>query len=204
MNMAPTKSVLAQSIWQGKDATYLRQLALVAFGVLLLAVCAKISVPMWPVPITMGTFAVLGIGTVYGARLGLATIAAYLAVGAVGGNVFAGSSAQESGLAYMAGSTGGYLLGYVFATLIMGLLAGNGWDRTPLKMAGAMLIGNIAIYVPGLLWLGFLLGWDNPIFAWGLTPFIIGDLLKISLAALLVPAAWKRANNAKSQGQSNE
>lgn len=191
MYMTSEKPVLTQLIWKGKDRSYLLQIALVAMGVLLLAVCAKISVPMWPVPITMGTFAVLGLGAIYGPRLGLATIAAYLITGTLGFNVFTGSTAQEYGLSYMAGGTGGYLLGYVFATIVMGLLARQGWDRSPLKMAGAMLLGNIAIYVPGLLWLGILYGWEKPILAWGLYPFIIGDLLKLSVAAILVPAAWK-------------
>lgn len=191
MNMTPVNSLLAQSIWEEKDYSHLRQMSLITIGVLLLVVCAKISVPMWPVPITMGTFAVLGLGAIYGPRLGLATIATYLIVGALGFNVFASSSAQEYGLAYMSGATGGYLLGYVFATLIMGVLARQGWDRSPLKMAGAMLLGNIAIYAPGLLWLGVFYGWDKPILAWGLYPFIIGDLLKLSLAAMLIPAAWK-------------
>jgi len=172
-----------------------KQAALVIVGIALLAVFAKIKVPMWPVPITMGTFAVLTIGAAYGPRLGLATIIGYMIVGALGFDIFANSSAENFGLTYMMGGTGGYLVGYVLATLALGWAARAGWDRSVGKMALAMLIGNALIYVPGLLWLGQLYGWDQPILAWGLTPFLVGDALKLVLAALLVPAAWNALGN---------
>ena len=174
-----------------------KQAVLVVVGVLLLAVAAKIKVPMWPVPITMGTFAVLTIGAAYGARLGLVTIMAYMLVGAIGFDVFAGSSAEAAGLTYMMGGTGGYLVGYVLATLALGALAQRGWDRSVVWMALAMLIGTALIYVPGLLWLGQLYGWDKPILAWGLTPFLVGDALKLALAALVLPAAWALVGRAR-------
>ena len=180
-------------------ARRIKQAVLVAFGVLLLAVAAKINVPVWPspVPVTLGTFAVLTIGAAYGARLGLVTIIAYLLIGALGYDIFAGSSAEKAGLTYMMGGTGGYLLGYVLATLCLGALAERGWDRSVVWMALAMLIGNALIYVPGLLWLGTLYGWDKPILAWGLTPFLIGDLLKLVIAALILPMVWKLVGDAR-------
>ncbi|WP_420011655.1 biotin transporter BioY [Tateyamaria sp.] len=174
-----------------------KQAVLVVAGVLLLAVAAKIKVPMWPVPITMGTFAVLTIGAAYGARLGLVTIIGYMLVGALGFDVFAGSSAEAAGLTYMMGGTGGYLVGYVLATVALGALAQRGWDRSVLWMALAMLIGTVLIYVPGLAWLGQLYGWDKPILSWGLTPFLIGDAIKLALAALVLPAAWKLVGRAR-------
>lgn len=174
-----------------------KQVALVIVGVLLLAVAAKIKVPMWPVPITMGTFAVLTIGAVFGARLGLVTILTYMVIGALGFDVFAGSGAEASGLTYMMGGTGGYLVGYVLATAALGLLAQRGWDRSVLWMALAMLVGNILIYLPGLAWLGQLYGWDKPILAWGLTPFLVGDAIKLALAAALLPAVWKLVARAR-------
>ncbi|MGV6847623.1 MAG: biotin transporter BioY [Marinibacterium sp.] len=180
-----------------KTARRVTRILLVVAGIVALAVAAKIKVPMWPVPITMGTFAVLGIGAAYGPRLGLATILGYLIVGALGFDVFAGSSAEKSGLAYMMGGTGGYLVGYVLATLALGVLARRGWDRSVLWMALAMLIGNALIYVPGLLWLGTLYGWDKPILEWGLTPFLIGDALKLALAAALLPALWRLVGTAR-------
>ncbi len=178
-------------------ALRVKQVVLVLAGIVVLAVAAKIKVPMWPVPITMGTFAVLTIGAAYGARLGLATILGYMLVGALGMDVFAGSSADASGLTYMMGGTGGYLVGYVLATCALGALAQRGWDRSVVWMALAMGIGTVLIYVPGLLWLGQLYGWDKPILAWGLTPFLIGDALKLALAALVLPGVWVLVGRAR-------
>ncbi len=174
-----------------------KQAVLVLVGIAALAIFAKIKVPMYPVPITMGTFALLTIGAAYGPRLGMATIIGYMLVGTLGFDVFAGSSAEASGLTYMMGGTGGYLVGYILATLALGMAARAGWDRSVGKMALAMLIGNALIYIPGLIWLGQLYGWDQPILAWGLTPFLIGDALKLALAAVLVPGLWKLIGNAR-------
>lgn len=192
------KAVLAE-VFGPSAGTALRvkQAVLVLVGITLLAVAAKISIPMIPVPITMGTFAVLTIGAAYGPRLGLVTILGYMIVGAAGFDVFAGSTAEANGLTYMMGSTGGYLVGYVLATLALGFAASKGLDRSVIDMAAAMLVGNALIYVPGLLWLGTLYGWDQPILQWGFTPFLVGDVLKLALAALLVPAIWKMIGNAR-------
>ena len=192
MAHALTDKVLAETFLPAEGALLrLKQAALVIAGVAFLALAAKTSVPMWPVPITMGTFAVLTLGAAYGPGLGLVTILAYLALGALGLDVFVGSSAELSGLTYMMGSTGGYLVGYVLAVLVLGTAARAGWDRSAGRMALAMLIGNVVLYIPGLLWLGQLYGWDKPILAWGLTPFLLGDALKLGLAALVVPGLWK-------------
>lgn len=198
MNATVRDRVLTESIGPRSGVgLQIKQVALIVAGIVLLAIFAKIKVPMWPVPITMGTFAVLAIGAAYGPRLGLATILGYLIVGALGFDVFASSSAEAYGLTYMMGGTGGYLVGYVLATLALGWAARAGWDRSVMKTAGAMLIGNALIYIPGLLWLGQLYGWDKPILDWGLTPFLIGDALKLALAALLIPAAWKLVGKAR-------
>lgn len=180
-------------------ALRVKQAGLVILGVVLLAVSAKIQVPMWPspVPITMGTFAVLTIGAAYGTGLGLVTMLSYLIIGALGYDVFAGSSAEAAGLTYMMGGTGGYLVGYLLATLLLGQLAARGWDRSMGWMALALLIGNALIYVPGLLWLGQLYGWDKPILQWGLTPFLVGDALKLALVAVLLPLVWKLTGAAR-------
>lgn len=194
-----TKDMVLSEAFGAKSGTQLlvKQAVLVVLGIIVLAVSAKIAVPMWPVPITMGTFSVLTIGVAYGPRLGLITILGYLAIGALGYDVFAGSSVEKNGIAYMMGGTGGYLVGYALASLVLGYLARLGWDRSFGKMAVAMLIGNAIIYVPGLLWLVALYGLDKPILAWGLTPFLIGDAVKLALAALLVPAVWKLVGNAR-------
>ncbi|SIS91518.1 biotin transport system substrate-specific component [Roseivivax lentus] len=198
MTIALNRNVLADAFGPSEGtALRLKQAALVVLGIAALAVAAKIRVPMWPVPITMGTFAVLTIGAAYGARLGLVTILGYMLVGALGFDVFASSSAENAGLAYMMGGTGGYLVGYVLAIVALGLLARAGWDRSAPKMAGAMLLGNVLIYAPGLVWLGMLYGWDQPILAWGLWPFLVGDAVKLGLAALLLPLAWKAVARAR-------
>jgi biotin transport system substrate-specific component len=145
----------------------------------------------------MGTFAVLTIGAAYGPRLGLATILGWMIVGMLGFDVFQSSTAELSGISYMMGSTGGYLVGYVLATLALGYAARAGWDRSVVLMALAMLLGNVLIYVPGLAWLAVLYGLDQPILAWGLTPFLLGDALKLGLAALLVPGLWKLIGDAR-------
>lgn len=198
MTTAIHKSVLSEVILprDSRQAKLVKQIALVLVGVMLLVLSAKIKIPMIPVPMTMGTFAVLSIGAVYGPRLGLMTIIGYMIVGALGFDVFASSSSEKFGVSYMMGSTGGYLVGYVLAILVLGWTARQGWDRSVLKMAVAMVLGNVIIYVPGLLWLATLYGWDQPILTWGLTPFLMGDLVKLGLAALLLPGAWRLVDKA--------
>ena len=198
MNLTMNRNVLAEAFGANEGAALrLKQVALVVLGIAVLAAAAKIKVPMWPVPMAMGTFAVLTIGAAYGARLGLVTILGYMIVGALGFDVFAGSSAEAFGIEYMMGGTGGYLVGYVLATVALGALARAGWDRSAPKMAGAMLLGNALIYIPGLIWLGMLYGWDKPILAWGLTPFLLGDAIKLALAAVILPLAWKLVGRAR-------
>lgn len=182
-------------------ALRIKQVALVLFGIMALAVLAKIKLPIppSPVPVTMGTFGVLAIAAAYGPRLGLATILGYMLVGALGFDVFASSTAELNGWTYMIGGTGGYLLGYVLATVALGLAARAGWDRSVLWMAAAMLIGNALIYIPGLAWLTVLYpdAGASQILTWGLIPFLIGDAMKLALAALLLPAAWKLVGKAR-------
>lgn len=206
-----SRNVLTEAIWPAEGAgLWVKRAVLVVLGVTVLAICAKIKVPMWPSPvaISLGTFAVLTIGAAYGPRLGLATMAVWMLIGALGFDVFQNTSAEKYGLSYMMGATGGYLLGYLLATVALGTAARRGWDRTIPGMALAMLAGTALIYVPGLLWLGYLVA--NGLFdaskyasvtdqtlAWGLTPFLIGDALKLALAALIVPGLWKLIGNAR-------
>jgi len=200
MAQAMTDRVLTETFGPSEGAALrIKQAFLVVAGIALLAIMAKIKLPVPPSPVAvnMGTFAVLTIGAAYGARLGLVTIIGYMLIGALGFDVFQSSTAELSGIDYMTGSTGGYLLGYVMATVLLGALARRGWDRSVLWMAVAMLAGNIILYVPGLLWLGQIYGWDKPILEWGLTPFVIGDLMKLALAAMILPAAWKLVGRAR-------
>lgn len=178
-------------------ALWVKRVALVALGVAALAIAAKIKVPFWPVPITMQTFVVVAVGAAYGMRLGLATMGAYLLIGALGFDVFTGSTAEKNGLAYMMGGTGGYLAGFVAAAAFLGWAARRGWDRSVGSMAVAMLIAHAMIYALGLLWLGTLMGWDKPILQWGLYPFLLGDAAKVALAALMFPALWRLVGDAR-------
>ncbi|MFT4619914.1 MAG: biotin transport system substrate-specific component [Sulfitobacter sp.] len=200
MAFAMNDKVLTEAVWQTEGTgLWAKRAVLVVLGVALLTVFAqiKLMIPPSPVPVTMGTFAVLAIGAAYGPRLGLTTIIAYLVVGMLGFDVFASSTAELNGLEYMMGGTGGYLVGYVLATVALGALARAGWDRSVVLMGVAMLIGTVMIYVPGIAYLGVLYGWDAPLLAWGLTPFLIGDAMKLVLAALVLPLAWKLVGKAR-------
>ena len=160
-------------------------------GTLLLAISAKIQIPFFPVPLTMQTFVVLLIGFAFGWRLGGLTVLAYLAEGAAGLPVFAGTPEKGIGIAYMTGPTGGYLLGFLAAAVVTGFLAEKRWDRTWLGAAAAALIGLTVIYAFGLLWLGTVAGWDKPVLEWGLLPFLPGEALKLFLLGAVLPLAWK-------------
>ncbi len=191
MNTATTSPHLLQHIFTAQSASVYKNIVAVAAGIAALTISAKVQIPAYPVPFTLQTLVVLLLGMAYGYKLAVSTVISYLIIGAVGVSVFAGTPAQGIGLAYMFGPTGGYLFGFVIATAACGLLAQRGWDKTlPLTIA-AMLVGNIIIYACGLAWLGTLIGWDKPILALGMVPFLLGDIIKTAIAAVLMPALWK-------------
>lgn len=169
--------------------TLVRNVLLAVAGSIALWVSAKVQIPFIPVPMTLQTLVVLIIGMAYGWRLGAATIALYLAQGAAGLPVFAGTPEKGIGLAYMFGPTGGFLLGFILAAVAVGMLAERGWDRNILTTAGAMALGNVLIYVPGLFWLSSLIGWDKAL-EFGIKPFLLADIFKLVLAALFMPMIW--------------
>jgi len=182
---------LYASLTHKPQRSLMRDLFVALFASILLTLSAKIAIPFYPVPLTMQTFVVIGIGLALGPRLGLAAVGLYLLQGALGLPVFAGTPEKGIGFAYMMGPTGGYLAGYLLAVVVTGWLAMRGWDRHILTAFAAALAGAAILYLPGLLWLGTLFGWDKPILAWGLYPFIPGDLVKAALAAVAFPAAWR-------------
>ena len=161
------------------------QAVLAVAGSLLLAVSSKISVPFWPVPMTMQTLALFVIAAAYGRNLATATMLLYLAEGAIGLPVFA----KGGGLAYLAGPTAGYLLAYPIAAAIVGWAADRGLDRNPFRLFGAMLVGEVVILGLGAAWLGYLFGVEKAL-AGGVGPFVVVDIVKIALASALVPALW--------------
>ncbi|MFC3722035.1 biotin transporter BioY [Neoaquamicrobium sediminum] len=176
----------------------MRKFLLATGGSLALWISAKVQVPFYPVPFTMQTFVVLVIGMSFGWRLAAVTVALYLAQGVVGLPVFAGSPEKGIGLTYLAGPTGGYLLGMLPAAALCGWLAELGWDRHVSTSAIAMLAGTTIIYAFGLIWLGSVIGWEMPVLQFGLIPFIPGDALKIVLATIALPLAWKIVNKISS------
>ena len=183
-----TSSLLANQIWQPTQSLFsVRNLALAVIGSLVVAIAAQINIPMVPVPMTLQTLAVLSIGAAFGARLGAATLALYAVEGAAGLPVFA---QMKAGAAIISGPTGGYIVGFILAAALVGYLAEKGWSRDIPKMVMAALLGAIVLYIPGLVWLHqFANGWSQT-FEWGITPFILGDVVKAVIAALGFQAAW--------------
>lgn len=180
---------LAVMLWPRQSqrlADVLRAIVLMAVGTALLTLSAKTNLPLPYVPMTLQTLAVLMIGAAYGARLGAATMLAYLAQGALGLPVFAG---PVGGLAPLMGPTAGYLAGFVVAAYVTGWLAERGWDRSVPRLFVAMAVGHLAILGLGFGWLAFgmKLGIDK---AWmvGVVPFVAASLVKNALGAALLPA----------------
>jgi biotin transport system substrate-specific component len=138
---------------------------------------------------TMQTFAVLLIGLAYGPRLGLATVAVYLAQGLAGLPVFTAGG----GISHLFGPTGGYLVGFMFAAYAVGQLARLGWSKPALGVLVAMLAGSALIYLFGFSWLAMAIGAEKAFWG-GIMPFLVGDAVKAALAAALLPVAWKAVN----------
>ncbi len=155
----------------------------------LLILSAKIKVDLYPVPMTMQPLAVLLIAMLCGRNISVAAVGLYLFQGMVGLPVFA----YGGGLPYLLGPTGGFLFGFLFASILIGELADRGWGKSLFKSVFAMLLGLIVIYTCGILQLSILKGFNFAIIN-GLKPFIVGDLYKLILAALLIPQIWKLVN----------
>ncbi|SDA91090.1 biotin transporter BioY [Mesorhizobium qingshengii] len=165
------------------------QLFLAIAGTLVLTLSAKTKVMLGPVDISMQTLAVLLIAAAFGMRLGVATLLLYMAEGAMGFPVFQSTPEKGIGVAYMLGSTGGYLAGFVVMAAIVGWAADRGWDRHPIKLFNAMLVAEVVMMAMGFAWLALLIGPEKS-WQFGVVPFIVGDLIKVALAASLVPAVW--------------
>jgi biotin transport system substrate-specific component len=189
---------LASILWPvqgGEAARVLRGVVLVALGTALMALSAKVNLPLPYVPMTLQTLVVLMIGAAYGWRLGSATMIAYLAEGAMGLPVFAG---PVGGLAPLVGPTAGYLLGFVPAAFITGLLAGRGWDRSVAWLFAAMAIGHVVILAMGFGWLAFGIGLGAAK-AWhvGIAPFVAATFVKNALGATLLPAVRRLVDRSR-------
>jgi biotin transport system substrate-specific component len=194
---------LANRIWPAAASSNLvRNVVLAVVGSLVVAAAAQITVPMWPVPMTLQTLTVLAIGAAYGARLGAATLGLYALEGAVGLPFFAGA---KSGLFdakldyYLPAGSMGYVVGFIIAAYLVGKLVESGWANGLLKSVLATLAGAVVLYIPGLIWLAIWASTTGVVpegqsatqaaIAWGLTPFMFGDAVKAIIAGLAVPAA---------------
>lgn len=168
------------------------QVGAVAFGTLLLAISSYIEVPMYPVPVTMQTFAVALIGALYGWRLGGITITAWLVEGAMGMPVLAGGSA---GLHHFVGPTAGYLFAFPIAGALMGWLVEHGWNEKRMGLAFiGMLLSNAVCLLPGAAWLSNMIGAEQAI-ALGVTPFLLGAVLKSALGVAMLKLLARRGNS---------
>ena len=169
----------------------INNVALILSGAVFTAYAAQLVIPMWPVPITAQTLAVLLVGSVLGATRGAISLIVYFSMGAVGLPVFSAATSLSFG------PTFGYLVGFVAAAAVVGYLSQRGWHKSVTGVIGSFAIANSVIYLFGLPWLAFalgILGAANDlasVAAAGLAPFIIGDLIKMTLAAALLPLAWK-------------
>lgn len=194
---------LANRIWpEASSSNLVRNVVLAVVGSLVVAAAAQVTVPMWPVPMTLQTLAVLSIGAAYGARLGAATLGLYAFEGAVGLPFFAGA---KSGLFddkvsyFLPASSMGYVVGFILAAYLVGKLVESGWANTLLKSVFATLAGAVALYVPGLIWLAIWASTTGVVpagqtavqaaLAWGAIPFMFGDTVKAIIAGLAIPAA---------------
>lgn len=169
-----------------KPLVFAQQVGVVVSGVALMTLAAHTQIPFWPVPMTLHMLAVMAFAVALGPRMATMILAAYLAAGAAGLPVFSGTPERGIGIAYMAGPTGGYLLGFLIASTLTGWLAAG---RGILGRTLAMLAGLVVIYAAGLSWLAQFVPSDKLI-ALGLAPFLLGDLVKIGIVAIgasLVP-----------------
>jgi biotin transport system substrate-specific component len=168
--------------------TAIAQIALVVGGAAFVGIAAQIAIPLpfTPVPLTLQTFAVLLVGASLGSLRGALSMVVYLLAGMVGVPWFAEGSSGFSSASF------GYILGFIFAAFIVGRLAERGASTTAIRSAGLMVVGNLAIYAIGVTWLKFAIDVDwATAMSLGVVPFLIGDAVKIALAAGLLPLAWK-------------
>ncbi|MCV0396035.1 MAG: biotin transporter BioY [Rhizobiaceae bacterium] len=186
---AAARPLVSAALPESGPARLAVQMLLVVGGTILLTLASKTKVVLGPVDLNLGTLAVLLIASTFGFRLAMATILLYMAEGAAGLPVFQSTPEKGIGLAYMMGTTGGYLVGYVVAAALVGWAADRGWDRSPFRLFPVMLAGAAIILALGYAWLSTLIGADK---AWqfGVAPFIVPDLVKVALASAIVPAVW--------------
>ena len=161
----------------------IKYLLTIFFGTIVLAISSKVKIPFYPVPMTMQTLIVLIIGIGFGWKLGVFTITLYLFEGILGLPVFSGTPEKGVGLVYFTGPTMGYLVGFLITAFFAGKF---NYTTNLIKNFLKLLFATSSIYVLGIFWLGFLIGWDKPIFELGAKPFLLAELFKILLATFTI------------------
>ena len=161
----------------------LKSLLVIVLGSIALTISAKIKIPFYPVPMTMQTFVVLFLGISLGYKIGLATVGLYLIEGIAGLPVFSNSPEKGVGFLYFTGPTMGYLIGFLTACYLASMIK---YDDSFFIVLSKLVLATSTIYILGLLWLGTLIGWDKPIFVLGAKPFLLAEIFKIAILALLV------------------
>ena len=169
----------------------IKSLFIIVLGSIALTISAKIKIPFYPIPMTMQTFVVLLLGISFGYKIGLSTIGLYLFEGIIGLPVFSNTPERGIGIVYFTGPTMGYLIGFLFASYFASFVKFN--DNF-LKVFVKLTLAVSVIYILGILWLGYLIGWDKPIFSLGVTPFLLAEMFKILLLSLLVKKLSKLKN----------
>ena len=169
----------------------IKSLIAIILGSIALTISAKIKIPFYPVPMTMQTFVVLFLGVSLGYKIGLASVGLYLLEGIMGLPVFSNSPEKGVGLIYFTGPTMGYLIGFLVASYLASRI--NSKDNFLIVLT-KIIIATSTIYILGLLWLGTLIGWDKPIFDLGAKPFLLAEIFKIFLLALLTKKIIKIRN----------
>ena len=164
------------------QAKLFKSLVVIVLGTIALTISAKIKIPFYPVPMTMQTFVVLFLGISLGYKIGLASISLYLIEGIAGLPVFSNSPEKGVGLVYFTGPTMGYLIGFLTACYLASKIK---IDDNFFVVLFKLIIATSTIYIMGIIWLGTLIGWDKPIFALGAKPFLLAEIFKIMLLAIL-------------------
>ena len=167
---------------KSENTKILKYLLIIFLGSILLTISSKIKIPFYPVPMTMQTFVVLFLGMSFGYKIGLATVSLYLLEGIIGLPVFSNSPEKGVGIIYFTGPTMGYLIGFLFATFLAGYF---NFKVNVFYTFLKLIIAVSAIYILGIFWLGNLIGWDKPIIQLGVTPFLLAELFKVSILAIL-------------------
>ena len=169
-------------IKQNTQSNVIKSILIILVGSIVLTISSKIKIPFYPVPMTMQTFVVLFLGISFGYKIGLATIGLYLLEGIAGLPVFSNSPERGVGIIYFTGPTMGYLIGFFSACYIASLIKSS---DSYFQILNKLILSVSTIYIPGILWLGYLIGWDKPILELGITPFLLAEFFKITLLLIL-------------------